>query len=274
MNCIVVIPIYKASLTKIEELSFRQCLKVLKAHNIAIVGPQTLDYTYYDRIADEEGKAISIERFDDCFFKSVSAYNSLCLNEDFYQRFCNYAYMLIYQTDAWVFRDDLSYWCEKGYDYIGAPLYYRKNGQPTKELIGVGNGGFSLRRIDYCIDILTMKNQKRPFLSPIGVLRHLKLDSRGRLRDFLRFCYECVGINNNIAFYKKALINEDLIFGIFAKNAWINSNIPDFEEAAKFAFEANPQYLYHHIGDKLPFGCHAFEKFEFDSFWRRYITLE
>ena len=29
--------------------------------------------------------------------------------------------MLIYQLDAFVFQDDLAYWCQQNYDYIGAP---------------------------------------------------------------------------------------------------------------------------------------------------------
>jgi len=32
-------------------------------------------------------------------------------------------------------------------------------------------------------------------------------------------------------------------------------------KAARFSFEFHPDYLYHAIGDKLPFGCHAFEKY-------------
>lgn len=46
--------------------------------------------------------------------------------------------------------------------------------------------------------------------------------------------------------------------------------MPSCEEAADFSFEANPSYLFSIIG-KLPFGCHAFEKYEYEEFWKKYI---
>jgi hypothetical protein len=66
--------------------------------------------------------------------------------------------MLIYQLDAWVFKDDLMKWCNKGYDYIGAPWFedfgsYEKG----KKLWRVGNGGFSLRKIKYFCKVLSWK---------------------------------------------------------------------------------------------------------------------
>ena len=36
--------------------------------------------------------------------------------------------MLIYQLDAYVFKDELLNWANKGYDYIGAPWLPWKNG--------------------------------------------------------------------------------------------------------------------------------------------------
>ena len=113
MSCTIVIPVYKQTLSGIEEQSLKQCLNVLSKHDIALVGPNSLDYTYYQQVAKETGKQLRIERYDDEFFKSVQAYNALCLNEDFYKRFSDYDFMLIYQTDAWVFRDELDYWCQQ-----------------------------------------------------------------------------------------------------------------------------------------------------------------
>jgi len=39
----------------------------------------------------------------------------------FYDAFKAFDYILIYQLDAFVFRDELEYFCSLGYDYIGAP---------------------------------------------------------------------------------------------------------------------------------------------------------
>lgn len=73
-------------------------------------------------IGKEYSKEISVKCFERHFFTSVEGYNKLCYNIDFYSAFRNYDYMLIYQLDAWVFRNELQMWCEKGYDYIGSPF--------------------------------------------------------------------------------------------------------------------------------------------------------
>lgn len=43
------------------------------------------------------------------------------LSAEFYERFLAWDYILLCQTDAFVFRDELADWCARGYDYIGAP---------------------------------------------------------------------------------------------------------------------------------------------------------
>ena len=59
----IVIPIYKESLDKYEELSFRQCLKILNKYRIILVTPQGLNLSEYHRLADEYGV-----RLDSVFF--------------------------------------------------------------------------------------------------------------------------------------------------------------------------------------------------------------
>ena len=122
-SCIVVIPVYKAVPKLTELASFRQCIKVLKSFDLCLVTYEELDLTVYKGIAKEYSKEIKVKCFERHFFASVTGYNKLCYNIDFYSAFRNYDYMLIYQLDAWVFRDELQMWCEKGYDYIGSPLF-------------------------------------------------------------------------------------------------------------------------------------------------------
>ena len=88
--------------------------------------------------------------------------------------------MLIYQLDACVFRDELKYWCEKKYDYIGAPIFWAYNSNKfSNKVAGIGNGGFSLRKISYCLKMLNMP-KKRPYLKPHSILEiyynYLKYD--------------------------------------------------------------------------------------------------
>lgn len=42
------------------------------------------------------------------------------------------------------------------------------------------------------------------------------------------------------------------------------------KEALEFAFERFPSEMYKITG-KLPFGCHAWEKYEYESFWKKFI---
>ena len=83
------------------------------------------------------------------------------LNPNFYQRFRRFEYILIYQLDAFVFSDRLEEFCRLGYDYIGAPWPLGDGNKHNEELVvegnhflTVGNGGFSLRRVQACIDAL------------------------------------------------------------------------------------------------------------------------
>jgi hypothetical protein len=47
-------------------------------------------------------------------------------------------------------------------------------------------------------------------------------------------------------------------------------NLPDWKEALAFSIEQNPQTGYKILG-KLPFGCHAWERYE-PSFWKGIIA--
>lgn len=131
-----------------ELISLEQATKILRRYDICFVMPKGMTgFTKY---------GVNIERFDDCFFTSISSYNKLMLNTSFYERFTEYEYMLIYQLDAFVFKDKLEFFCELNYDYIGAPWLYGEIFKVDEmiQAFYVGNGGLSLRKIQSCINIL------------------------------------------------------------------------------------------------------------------------
>jgi hypothetical protein len=158
----VAIPVYRSTLLLSEEFSLRQCSSVLEQYPIFFVAPASLDLAPYHAIFPH---GIPL-RFGDRCFKGVRAYNRLMCSSAFYEKFADYEFVLIYQLDAMVFRDELLSWCSLDFDYIGAPW---PNGRETKvSLIPgavrmakatgyrvfnpcvqaiVGNGGLSLRRI-------------------------------------------------------------------------------------------------------------------------------
>lgn len=146
-SCIA-IPIYKEFLSEIELKSLSQCIKILNKYPIRFLCPESLDITKYIKLLERTNVDYGFERFPNVFFKSTYHYNRLMLNPDLYKRFIDYEFMLVYQLDAWVFRDELSYWCDQGFDYIGAPWYegYEKATHTSKIISPSGNGGFSLRK--------------------------------------------------------------------------------------------------------------------------------
>lgn len=144
----IVIPIYKNEWDKKEKISLKQALNILSKYDIVAISPKnlTLDESVFSKV----------ERFEESYFFGVESYNRLMLSVDFYSRFCQYEYILIYQLDAFVFRDRLLYFCDLGYDYIGAPwLHGMFNYKDAKHAVWyVGNGGLSLRKVDSFLKII------------------------------------------------------------------------------------------------------------------------
>lgn len=153
----IVIPIYKTNLSDTEKMSLNQCMKILQHYKIVFIHPEGLDVNSINF----NGK-IKSETFEKKYFTSVLGYNSLMLSSEFYERFLDSKYMLIYQLDAFVFSDQLKKWCDKDFDYIGAPWISSPNSlmkkitllfaskqkkERQKIFFKVGNGGFSLRNV-------------------------------------------------------------------------------------------------------------------------------
>ena len=97
-HVIVCVPIYKNTLSAVEWASLRQLNKILEKYQRVFVAPQSLEFDF-----GNVGEFFRVERFPDYFFHSVLSYSALMLNVDFYRRFRKYEYVLIYQTDAFVF---------------------------------------------------------------------------------------------------------------------------------------------------------------------------
>jgi len=238
-KCVIVVPIYKEKFDFDEYHSIKQLFKILPTdkYDIIAFGPESLNRKYYFENFDFKDHYYF---WDSYFNEYPKGYNSLMLKSGFYSCFEQYEYMLIYQPDCWVFRDELEYWCDKGYDYIGAPFFYNTQNKnylshPENE---IGNGGFSLRKINYWINFCN---------------------------DYEKEC-------NHIANLSSNMFGEDHIFTyMFQYGIKLNINLPNFIEANKFSWEIQPQISYTINGGKLPFGCHAYNKIMDKSFWDDFI---
>lgn len=228
---VICIPVYKKKLSPLEEISLIQLNRILGKYRRVFVAPESLQFDY-----GSLGKDIGTERFADYFFKSIKGYSHLMLDISFYRRFAEYEYMLIYQTDAFVFKDELADFCALGYDYIGAPL---ERFHPLWHALGtqVGNGGFSLRRISSAMRVLNDW-----FANP---MEH-------PLQNF---------------FWQA----EDAFWGYCACSSHIDFTAAPVAMARRFALQDDVGHGFSKITcGTYPFGCHGWYKDNF-SFWREYI---
>ncbi|WP_432648239.1 DUF5672 family protein [Mitsuokella sp.] len=178
-------------------------------------------------------QSIPRRRFSNRYFRGTDGYSELLLNSNFYVAFLQYDYMLIYQLDAWAFSDRLAEFMDMGYDYIGAVC----EDFPWIEAgIHVGNGGFSLRRVSSCRKVTLLKN--------------IVFDRFPQYRE------ECCRI-------------EDFFFGLCYMIPELRFKVADENIARKFSM----QYGVREITDELPFGCHAFDKFDTTEWYTLFHRL-
>lgn len=263
-------PIYRSALTNDEEVSLKSIRRHLSGHGICFVAPRALDLSTIIRQGE------SIERFDDNFFSNITGYNRLLTSVCFYMRFVDYSHILVCQLDCLIFHDDLSEWIRKGYDFVGAPWFKGFTESATKKLWRVGNGGLSLRNVKSHIKVLksrTIKNYIYPhhgWIHPDHSDHHAE---RGLYRRMIpwyrRFnpLSEWISIEEAISSYSQ---NEDYFWSQEAPKFNPKFKVPSAEDALSFAFENHPFWCYEKTGKKLPFGCHAWARYD-RAFWESII---
>jgi len=265
----IVIPVYKTAINENETLSLMACDKQLSGYSTFIIGPKKINYKNYLNCF-VNNKTVNIIKLNNHHFHSITSYNKLLMSLKFYKLFRSFKYILIYQTDAMVFRDELEAWCELNYDYIGAPWF--SDDTSAKRFIGIGNGGFSLRRVESAIKVLS--THKRIYSIPVlwNKEKSIKYNLNGRIGSYLKILKALFYLGNNSHYlFNDYDDNEDIFWGERAKEIFTWYNIPSEEIAMKFAFETHPALLFEKNNRQLPFGCHAWEKYE-PEFWNNYIS--
>lgn len=257
-NVAIAIPYYKNKLTKTEQKSLKACIRTLNSYDIFLVSPLNLDTSEICK----QHPLLKVKKFKNDYFSNLRGYNKLVLSEDFYSQFTSYTYILIYQLDAFVFKDELQSWVNKGYDYIGAPwihssqytdskggtikcklkrFWYRvtNNKKKLRKYYWgyVGNGGFSLRKVSKMLQIARLYKNK--------IAEQLD-DSRPFYGEDMWLQFELK--------YKHRLKK------------------PTFKEALGFSIETSPARAYQWNNNTLPFGCHAFNLNSYKEFWKPFIN--
>jgi hypothetical protein len=249
----IVIITEKSTLSQEEQFSLDCALEVFATFNKYLVIPEsTVEYPYLKE------SQTNVLKLPSRHFANVNAYSALLLSADFYENFIDSEYILIYQLDCLVFKNDFSEFL--AFDYVGAPWYQTQNHaanaiirtllfrKPLKaiQLIGlwylrrktdaVGNGGLSLRKVDKFIEIT----------------------SNPRIKKILSSWLKC------------PRPHEDIFFSLMVPMFYKDFKIADLLTATKFSFETHPRECYKLNNNTLPLGCHAWEKHD-PEFWRKII---
>lgn len=253
-----------------EQKSFVQCCKMLQKRSIFLLTFTELDTSVYDSVACSLGVSLQYTFFDKRYFDGIDGYNLLMLNYKLYDTFRQYDYMFVYQLDAYIFYDDLESWCVKGYDYVGAPWFEEYGtAEEGHKLWAVGNGGLSLRKVSWWY--FELKYQL-PVKSVRTICRQYPIIG---LRSLLRFLPRFVGKMNrlNFLFTHPFINNEDNLCRFIQEESWRHKpKTPCPKEAAFFSFEKSPSFLYEKVTNKkLPMACHAWNRYEYETFWKRYM---
>lgn len=260
----IVIPVYKPDPAWNEVISLRQTFKVLNRYPIVLVCPEGLDISAYETLAAERQVTLKVEHFHPKFFDGIKGYNRLMLSAGFYGRFAQYEYILICQPDAYVFRDELLMWCKRGYDYVGAPVIYG-----DIEHCWVGNGGLSLRKIEAFTNYF---GSTKRLYNIDKIAEHIKLKEKFCTRWFVWILYALGWHNRPNSAARAWMYNEDLYWCNTLNDTPYALTKPSSMEALCFSFEQMPSYCYQLSNHSLPMGCHAWEKYEYEIFWKKFIS--
>lgn len=253
-GAVIIIPVYKPVTDRDEQLSLQRTVEIALAggHDLCIVRPRGLDLA----ALSDQWPQLQFEDFDPSFFDGIRGYNGLLTSAEFYSRFeTRWEYMLIAQLDSYIFRDDIAKWCERGFDYVGAPWLcrpvnrlwiidimnrikdrsrHKKGMYKKRELYGrIGNGGFSLRRIRSHREVCEKNKEELIRLNEVGRKGYPE-DVFWAMRD-----------------------------GVF--------KYPTAREALGFAFDKYPAFCYKLAGRRLPMGCHGWTSRKMRSFWKKFI---
>jgi hypothetical protein len=266
-----VTPIYRKALTPDEQISLHHLRHFLSQYeNVAIV-PEGLSITLPE---------FHVKRLAPQYFKSVETYSRLLLTPTFYEILSDYDYILMYQLDCLVFSSDLNYWCDLGYDYIGAPWFtgFADQHSPQSPLWAVGNGGFSLRKISSFRDVF---DSEKKWSNSEGWWRQSYASEswRRRLVNQSKYILKKMRYTDNVSGWLKILTspvfspvlnNEDIFWGLDAPFFKRDFRVAPLDVALSFAFENDPQYCFETNARRLPFGCHAWAKSD-KAFWQQYL---
>ena len=265
----IMVPLISTTLNEDEAVSMRHLREFLDGYDKFLLVPDGLE------VQMEGFTAMPLDRKH---FGSAANHNRMLYRTDFWEKFADYEYVLMYHLDALVFSDQLEAWCDRGLDFIGAP-FLRCPESPWVREERVGNGGFALYRVPSVLKVLW----SRYIGDPSKFWEDHFWREREKMRSVLRPVRAAVpgwlkgkatsGLRDQLKKIDRTEVNErgnDLFWSDEAKKHWPSFKVGTLEEGLAFAFETQPSVSLERMGGKLPFGCHAWGRYD-RGFWEKYL---
>jgi Protein of unknown function (DUF5672) len=263
----VVVPGYaREEFTSDEEISLRHIEHFLGPYDKYLVVPKGLNINR---------PAFRIEGVDPRFFGSATASTKLMLSPSFYKRFADYKYILLCHLDALVLSDRIEEWCNLDLDYIGAPWINCDDSTYVKRE-RVGNGGFSLRKIESFLRVIYSDQY---WVEPDAYWRSVRSQHPGLhsyrflLMRYLKSLSMFNGARREMASWHlrtDGRKNEDYFWADEAVRYYPPFKVASVEVGLRFAFEVAPRRCFELNHGNLPFGCHAWPRYD-RTFWEPYL---
>jgi hypothetical protein len=252
-----------------EEVSMRHLCHYLGRYDKYAIAPKGLHL---------ERDGFHTLNFSRRFFGSCVGHHQLMSWRRFYERFEAYEYILIYHLDSLVFADRLIEWCDRGFDYIGAP-WLPCSDTPWVKTAAVGNGGFGLMKVASVLDVLRARHRVEPLrrwsdlamrhrnrVQPLATALTALQRVRPRSRVLNRIVHHWNVSNDPLGYGN----GNDLFWSFQASRYRPSFRVAGVEDGLQFAFEAAPRRCFELNGGRLPFGCHAWPRYD-REFWQPHL---
>jgi hypothetical protein len=263
----IVVPISERPVfTRDEEISLRHLEHFLGRYDKYLIAPKG---------ASIARAGFDLMTFRKRYFGSAEAHVRLQLSEEFYKRFLGYKYILMHHLDALVLSDRLTEWCETDLDFVGAPWLPCED-SPWVSRARVGNSGFALMKVQSFLNVI---QSKRPSVDPGEYWRQFCADNP-RYRRWLhlprKYLKRLPAFNNvkwdirNWTTRRDGTGNCDYFWADHAVKYWPPFRIASVAQGLSFAFEVAPRLCFELNARRLPFGSHAWARYD-RAFWEPYL---
>jgi len=262
---VIVVPTHRENPTPEESISLRQLGRVMGDREIVILSPRHLDLGRTMELLPKAGQV----RVDPCWMDSHGAYNRMIISPLLCHIFAGYSHLLLHEPDSIVLSDRLDHWCLQPYDYIGAPWFTPRSSGEGAELIPGGNSGFSLFRLAAMKRVTSSWRRWYPLRYTLGDFRSCLRGNPDGLRKGLLGLYPGGLLKGAHRLYSSFC---DQYWSLMVPSIDKRFRVAPSDVAVRFSWEKWSFLCMEMCRGHLPFGLHAWAKYDFDFLLPHFIA--